>query len=61
MYWWREIMGADVFLGFLGCYFLIGIAKGVVGQVVQRKEDYYKDDVVNDMKVYGQGGEDSRE
>lgn len=60
MYWWREIMGADVLLGFLGCYFLIGIAKGVVGRVVQRKEDYY-DDAVNGMKVYDDGGEDRHE
>lgn len=41
MSWWRDLSGADFFFGFWGCLIMIGLAKGVVRRIVERKEDYY--------------------
>lgn len=40
-YWWHGLLGFDFIFGFLGALLLIGLAKGLVNKLVERKEDYY--------------------
>lgn len=38
---WNIIPGADIIIGFLGAWILIFIAKIVIANILQRKENYY--------------------
>jgi hypothetical protein len=38
---WHKLVGFDFIFGFLGTLLLLGLAKGLVKQLVQREEDYY--------------------
>ena len=37
---WHKLVGFDFIFGFLGTLLLLGLAKGLVKQLVQREEDY---------------------
>lgn len=49
---WNEIPGADVVLGFGGAWILIFLAKILMANLLQRREDYYEED----SKLDGNGG-----
>lgn len=40
-FWWHALPGFDIGFGLLGAILLIFVAKGIVGPLLQRKEDYY--------------------
>lgn len=40
-YWWQGIWGVDFFRGLLGTLVLFGLAKGLIGKLVTRPENYY--------------------
>ncbi|MDD6881896.1 MAG: hypothetical protein PUE18_10045 [Firmicutes bacterium] len=40
---WNIIPGADVIIGFLGAWILIFIAKIVIANLLQRRENYYEE------------------
>jgi asparagine N-glycosylation enzyme membrane subunit Stt3 len=44
LYWWHGLIGFDFVFGLLGTLLLLGLAQGLVKQLVQRKEDYYDND-----------------
>ncbi|MDD2432593.1 MAG: hypothetical protein PHX01_02645 [Clostridia bacterium] len=41
LYWWHGFMGFDFLFGLIGALILLGLAKGLVNKLVERKEDYY--------------------
>lgn len=40
--WWHTVPGADVVLGFAGCWVLILLAKKILYPPLRRSEDYYE-------------------
>jgi len=41
---WNIVPGADIIIGFLGGWFLIVLAKIIIANLFQRKEDYYNEE-----------------
>ena len=48
-YWWHEMIGYEIVFGFLGCIFLIVVAKFLGSAFIQRKENYYDGGEDNDV------------
>lgn len=47
-YWWQSVISFDVFFGFIGCVLIIVVAKAFGKKFVQRDENYYRSEDLDD-------------